>query len=437
MPDGTIVFAASERGGLLRVSDRGGTLEQLTIPSADAGEVRHAWPSLAPGGRALLFSIATSPVAGASGRIALMPIGPRAAWQTIVEDADIARAASPDYIAFSRGSEIHAVAFDRARQAIAGADALVVSGIGRAEFAVSRSGALVYATAADDVRPALEWIPSAGATPSADLAALQRGTLSPDGSRLAGIGGSDVWAGDVVRGTLTRLTHEGTNASPTWGPNADAVYYAARNGGAFEAWTRDGSGALPARRVLSAGDRHRHIFPTSISHDGTLMAYTESGGSARGDVHVLALATGARIAEVQGPFDETHGALSPDGRLLAYQSDESGRWEIYALNLADKRRLPISNAGGSNPMWSNDGASISYRAGDALMRVAIDRSGGTLGSPVRVAELRGAEVVGVTSDNRILIRRAGDLPSQHAVLTLEWAREVRTILGPPTAALPR
>ena len=437
MPEGTIVFAASERGGLLRVNDRGGDVEQLTIPSADAGEVRHAWPGLAPGGRSLLFSIATSPVAGASSRIALMPIESRAAWQTIVEDADITRAASQDYIAFSRGSEIHAVAFDRARQAIAGADGLVVNGIGRAEFAVSRSGALVYATASADIRPSLAWIPSAGATLSADLAALQRVTLSPDGSRLAGIGGSDIWAGDVVRGTLTRLTHEGTNASPTWGPNDGVMYYAARNGGAFEAWTRDGSGTSPARRVMSAADRHRHVFPTSISRDGTLMAYTESGGPTCGDVNVIALASGAQIAEVRTPFDESSGILSPDGRLLAYQSDESGRWDVYVLNLADKRRLPISSAGGSNPIWSNDGASLSYRAGNALVRVAIDPSGGTLGSPIRVAELGGAEVVGVTADNRILVRRTGDLPLHYAVLTLEWARELRTLLGPPAAALPR
>ena len=436
-PEGTIVFAASERGGLLRVSDRGGEVEQLTIPSADAGEVRHAWPSLAPGGDALLFSIATSPIAGAAGRIALMRVESRGAWQTIVDDADVARAAAEDYIAFSRGSEIHAVAFDRARQAIAGADGLVVSGIGRAEFAVSRSGALAYATAADNIRPALEWIPSAGAALSADLAALQRVTLSPDGSRLAGIGGSDIWAGDVVRGTLTRLTHEGTNTSPTWDPHGSAVYYAARNGGPFEAWTRDSSGTSPARRVISAVDRHRHIFPTSISGDGMLMAYTESGGPTRGDVNVITLTTGARIAEVQSPFDETNGALSPDGRLLAYQSDESGRWEIYVLNLADKKRLPISSAGGSNPMWSTDGASLYYGAGGVLIRVAIHPSGGTLGSPVRVAETGGAEVVGVTADNRILMRRSGDLPLDHAVLTLEWARELRTLLGPPAAALPR
>src|SRR5262249_7518985 len=122
LPDGHIVFASSEHGGLLRVSDRGGDPELLTIPSADTGEVRHSWPALAPGGRALLFAVSTTPNDEAPARIALMPIGQRSAWQTIIDHADVAQAAAQDFIAFSRGNEIHAVAFDRTRQAIAGTD---------------------------------------------------------------------------------------------------------------------------------------------------------------------------------------------------------------------------------------------------------------------------------------------------------------------------
>ena len=437
LPDGTIVFAASERGGLLRISDRGGAVQPMTTPSADAGEVRHAWPALAPGGRALLFSIATSPQAGASGHIALMPLGSRATWQTIVDDADIAQAAADDYMAFSRGNEIHAFAFDRARQTIAGADGLVVSGVARSEFAVSGSGALVYATAADAKTPTLDWIPAGESALSPDLAALQRPALSPDGSRVAGVSGSDIWTGDIVRGTLTRLTHSGVNSSPVWTPDGRAVYYAASDGGAFETWMRDSSGTVPARRVLSAADRRRHLIPTSVSGSGTLIAYTESGGETRGDVSVAAIATGAVVSAVNTPFDESNGVLSPDGRLLAYQSDESGRWEVYVLNLAERRRLPISTAGGTNPLWSHDGASLTYRTGDVLMRVAVDPSGETRGSSFRLAALAGGEIVGVTMDNRVLVRHSADLPLQQAVLTLEWARGLRTALGPPTAALPR
>lgn len=436
LPDGHIVFAASERGGLMRVTEGGGDAEPLTVPSADAGEVRHCWPALAPGGRALLFTVATTPHDEAPARIAFMPIGQRTAWQTLFDNADIARTVSQDYIAFSRGAEIHAVAFDRARQAIAGPDDTVVSGVARGQFTLASSGALAYAVAGDSARPTLTWIPAAGAAVSGDLAALDDLTISADGSRVAGVSNGDLWVGDIARGTTTRLTHGGTNVGPVWSGDGTGVVYAVRNGGPFEGWMRDGSGASPARVVLSAAASHRHVFPTSVSRDGKLMAYTESGGPMRGDVKVVALASGTTVAAVETPFDETSGALSPDGRLLAYQSDETGRWEIYLLKLDDRQRVPVSSSGGREPRWSANGSSLVYRTGNAWMRVAIDESGHPGGAPTPIAAPPGASVVGIAGD-RILARLGGDAPSAHAVLTLEWSRDLLRILGPPTAPLPR
>jgi DNA-binding winged helix-turn-helix (wHTH) protein len=435
LADGHIVFAASERGGLMRVTDSGGNPEQLTLPSADAGEVRHCWPALAPGERALLFTIVTSPHDEAPGRVGLMNIGQRAAWQTIIENANMARTVSLDYIAFSRANEIHAVAFDRARQAIAGADQTVINGVAAAQFAVARSGAVVLSMAPAATRPSLIWIPS-GASVSNDLAALHDLTVTTDGSHLAGVSNSDIWVGDVSRGTTTRLTHGGTNVSPVWSGDGGAVYYAAANGGAFEAWTRDSSGTQPAKPVLSAAPRHRHVFPSSISHDGQLMAYTESGGPTRGDVKLVNLATGAITAAVETPFDDTNGVLSPDGRLLAYQSDESGRWEIYVLNLDDRQRAAISSSGGGEPRWAPDGSTLFYLA-QTTMRVAVDGSGHPVGTPVSMTMPDGFVMAGIAEGNRILARRSGESAAVHAALTLEWARDLQRILGPPATRLPR
>jgi eukaryotic-like serine/threonine-protein kinase len=436
LPDGHIIFAASARGGLMRVNDSGGDIEQLTLPAADGGEVRHCWPALAPGGRALLFTVATSPQDESSGRIAIMPLSQPSVWQTILENADTARAGSQDYIAFSRGTEIHAVAFDRARQAIAGTDQTVVGNVARAQFALGASGAVVYAIGGDDVKPSLTWIPTGGAPVSGDLAAFQDLVATPDGSRVAGVSGSDLWVGDVSRGTTTRLTHGGTNVGPVWSGNGSSVYYAVRNGGPFEAWSRESSGTAPAKLALSAGARHRHVFPTSISRDGNLMAYVESGGATRGDVKVASLSNGATIAAIETPFDETNGALSPDGRVLAYQSDESGRWEVSLLKLDDRQRIPVSSSGGSEPMWSGTGNSLVYRTANAVMRVMIDGSGHPVGAPITIAMPSAAVVVGISGD-RMLARVGGEVPAVHAVLTLEWARELQRILGPPTTTLPR
>ena len=435
LPDGHIVFAASERGGLMRVNEFGGTAEQLTVPSADAGEVRHCWPAVAPGERALLFTIARSPHTEAPARIGLMNIGQPSASQTIIENADMARAVSPDYIAFSRGNEIHAVAFDAARQAIAGADQTVINGVAAGQFAVARSGAVVYSIASDPTRPSLTWIP-AGAPVSGDLANLQHLTVIPDGSRVAGVSGSDIWVGDVSRGTTTRLTHGGTNVGPVWSSDGAVVYYAAASGGSFEAWRRDSSATQPATRVLAATSSRRHVFPSSISRDGRLMAYTESGGVTRGDVKIVNVASGTSVAAIETPFDEANGVLSPDGRLLAYQSDESGRWEVYVLKLDNRQRVPISSSGGREPRWSPDGSTLFYQA-EAAMSVAIDAGGQPTAAPVAVHTLDGREIAGITTGNRILARRSGERPSLHAVLTLEWNRELQRILGPPTARLPR
>ena len=435
LADGHIVFAASERGGLMRVSESGGTAEPLTVPSADAGEVRHCWPAVAPGERALLFTIARSPHEEAPARIGLMNIGQPSASQTIIENADMARAVSPGYLAFSRGNEIHAVAFDAARQAVAGADQTVINGVAAGQFAVSRSGAVVYSIASDATRPSLTWIPG-GAAVSGELANLQDLAVVPDGSRVAGVSGSDIWVGDVSRGTTMRLTHGGTNVGPVWSSDGAMVYYAAASGGTFEAWRRDSSATQPATRVLSTARSRRHVFPSSISRDGQLMAYTESGGATRGDVKVINVAAGEPVAAIDTPFDETNGVLSPDGRLLAYQSDESGRWEVYVLKLDDRQRIPISSSGGRGPRWSPDGSTLFYQ-NESAMSVAMDAGGQPMAAPAAVHTLAGCEIAGVAAGNRVLARRSGERPSLHAVFTLEWNRDLQRILGPPTARLPR
>ncbi len=433
--DGRIIFAASGHGGLLRVSDRGGDADQLTLPSADAGEVRHAWPARAADGRAIVFTIATSPLAGAPGRIAVMPSPQRAAWQTVLEGADTATVVL-DYVVFSRGSEIHAVPFDRTRLSIAGTEQAVVTGIARRQFAVAQSGAMAYASAGEPDTAILEWATTSSRAPSAaNPGVLQAPALSPDGSRVAGVIGGDIWVADLARPATARLTHGGLNVAPVW--SGSTVFYAVSRGGPFEVWKRDSSATSDAVQVLSSTDRHRHLFPTSVSRDSRMLSCTETGGPTQGDVVVVSLASKKVVASVQTPFDETGGMLSPDGRLLAYQSDESGRWEIYVLRIADNRRVAISGAGGTEPAWSGDGGLLFYRGGDALVSVPIDAAGGVTATPAPVMPLPEGSVALIAADGRILLARNADPAPRDSVLTLEWARELRKMLGPPAAALPR
>jgi eukaryotic-like serine/threonine-protein kinase len=438
LPDGHIVFAASRFGGLLRVSERGGDAEPLTTPSADAGELGHSFPSLAPDGRSLLFTISTSPLTGAPGRIAIMPPGRPSAWQTIVESADTAVAVSPEFLAFSRATEIHAAPFDATRQRLGGGEQVVVTGVARGQYAIAPSGAMVHAASEPSAFPALEWSGGTARTAlSSELAPLQDSSLSRDGSRLVGNIGTDVWIADLNRGATTRLTHGGTNVSPVWSADGKSVLFAASKGGPFEIWSRDAAGTVPSSLVHSAAAQHRHAFPSSTSSDGRLVACTESGGPTRADVFVIALADRKTIVSVQTPFDEINGMLSPDGRILAYQSDESGRWEVYVLRLSDGRRLSVSSGGGTDPLWTRAGSTLFYRAGDRLVRVAIDPESGTPGAATEMLPLGATTVAGVHADGRLLLQRPAFAPAKRGVLTLEWARELRGVLGPPAATLPR
>jgi serine/threonine-protein kinase len=439
--DGQIVFASSALGGLMRVSDRGGEATPLTTPAAADGETGHAWPAVLPGGRTLVFTVAISPLAGTSGRIAVAALdgGDRLSWHTLLDAGERARGVTADYLAFTRGSELHAVAIDRSRMSIAGVEEIVASDVPPGQFAVSDGGSLVYAAPEGaSVAPALRWSPASAAIASA-AAALVTPELSPDGTRVAGVGADqttvDVWVAEVDRGAATRLTYGGSNVQPVWTPDS-AVAYATSKKGPYEIWRRDASGSSPATLVLSAAGRARHVFPSSFSRDGALMAFVESGGPTRGDIWTATAAGGSPTPVLQTIFDEIGPALSPDGRLIAYQSDESGRWEISVIRIADRHRLRVSTGGGTEPRWSPDGRALFYRTGNDLARADVDPAGDRAGTPAIMRPLNG-RVAGVSADGRLLIRDEAPASLPHAVLTLEWARELRERLGLPTAPLPR
>jgi hypothetical protein len=122
---------------------------------------------------------------------------------------------------------------------------------------------------------------------------------------------------------------------------------------------------------------------------------------------------------------------------VAYQSSEAGHWDVYVLRRADSKRTVLSRAGGSRPMWNADGSSLFYRSGRELMRVSFAEGGDvTIGPPERVATLGDAETIGIDRAGRVLIRREPVQPTK-VILALHWLRELRQLLGPPPAFVPR
>jgi DNA-binding winged helix-turn-helix (wHTH) protein/Tol biopolymer transport system component len=426
-PDGRIAFAGAPAGGLSLVSDQGGAVTTLTMPQIDRGDLRHLYPFWLPGRTGLLFTIATSPLTGAPGSLAVLP--PGSAIPRILRGG-VTRAASagPGYVLIASGNDLQAATFDERRLALTGGTDSVLTSItggeGLAQFAISPAGTLAAIPLARQRHVA--WTDRADAD-AGQLARLTSIVISPDSRRAAGViadsNGSDIWMADLTSGGLTRVTFGGAQASPAWSADGQRIFFATRTSGTFGIASR----AITDRSATPAIFRpDAHLFPSSVAADGRLAVTTTLPGG-RTAVGIIPADGGAVQLVNDGPFDEAAPAFSPDGRWLALESDESGRSEIVLRHLADGRRFAVSTDGGTKPRWSADGHAIYFDAGRRLMRVAIAEP---VQKPAVVFDRAGARVLAVTPSGRILIE---DPPAGRdtAFIVLQWLRELRQRLSLP------
>lgn len=446
LPDGIIVFAPSAAGGLMRVDDNGGAVAAMTIPSAASGEISHAYPTPTPDGQGVMFVVRTSPVPAAPGRLALLPQARpgQSNWKVLVDRADMGGAVGSEFLAFVRDGGLSAVRYDPLTQAAAGAPQVFEDPNESAlspQLALSASGAMAIASGrraspSPPAPPVWEWTLT-GHNLADGLTPLYQVALSPDGRYIAGVdreSKTDLWVVDVERGTRVRLTHAGLNANPVWSTDAAAMFYASRQQGPYEIWSRHVNGDEAAKRILAKPDRH--LFPSSMSVPGDL-AFVESGGASRSDVGIFAAATGVRMI-AQTPFDETAPALSPNGAMIAYQSDESSRWEITLVRLSDGKRTVVSRDGGAAPFWSADGRLLFFEQDDTLMSVRVDPSLEGTGAPIVVSRLNGATAVGIAPSGAVLLQRNDpQLRIDSASLTINWIEHLRRTLLPALPSTPR
>ena len=353
--DREIIFAGSPSGGLMRVPADGGEARPLTTPREAAGEVRHAWPALVPNQRVLLFTIDTTAVEGAPGVMGAMSLDSAASaagsqWRTLVAGVDVARAIAQDTVVFSRGPELAAMIFDPQRSATAGAPRSVVASVGtargRAQFALSPSGSLVWVGTPASSLPSASglawWTPSGFQDAPDEVSRLRDATLSPDGTRVAGVniegGRGDVWVTDVRRGTSTRLTHSGINASPVWSADGRTIFFASRGDGAFELWKRDAEGIQAATRLTAAGGS-RHALPLAVSSDGSMLAFQQTTAATHADILVAAARFGSRADA------RVRTVRRYCGQLLARRK---------ARGLSGRRHRALGSLLAAPPRWTPD-----------------------------------------------------------------------------------
>ena len=215
--------------------------------------------------------------------------------------------------------------------------------------------------------------------------------ISPRGDRVAlevREASADVWVWDFERETLIRVTFDAAiEGFPVWSSDETLVFESHRvaQGNIYQK-AADGTGT--AERLVESPD---HQVPLSVSPDGKCLVVEERiGGAGQRDLAILSRETGTAEARLATSFEETGAAISPDGRWMAYQSDESGQPEVYVRPFPniDEGKWPVSSTGGSLPVWSKDGRELFFLDAEGLLSV-VDVGAGdgfTASRPKRILE---------------------------------------------------
>jgi len=363
----------------------------------------------------------------------------------------MARYTPTGHLVFARGGSLYAVRFDPATLTVSGDPAVVLPGVsgdrttGAAHVAWTHDGTLAYV--AGDARGALrqlEWVDLKGVRQTIGLAPQLYNDIriSPDGSRLALVqgtsGAADIFVYNFTRTTYTRVTFNGINATPVWSADGRDIFFSqidkdARGSTIFR--TSADGGSEPVR----IGSSEARLYLRHVSADASWAVVDYVGYSgARTNVGRLPLTPGAKVEPiVDTRSDEYAGMLSPNGQLLAYQSDSDSRPEIFVRTLAaSSGRWQISNAGGEEPMWAPDGKSIYYRIEGRLMQVPlVSTDPFQAGLPVQlfdgVYNLRsdtGISYQPHPDGRRLLMTRSADVISAGSVRVMtRWFDELRKV----------
>jgi Tol biopolymer transport system component len=247
---------------------------------------------------------------------------------------------------------------------------------GAANFDFSQDGSLVYVTGgAGGTQATLVWVGRDGREEA--LGVRPRNYLypriSPDGHQVAVTSldeEQDVWIWDLARESLDRLTTDpATDAYSVWTPDSLEVMFVSLRGGTQSIYQKAADGTGVAKLLLESPE----LYPSSFSPDGNALVY-RVGLASGTDLGVLSLdGEGGTEPLLDTEFNELNGEISPNGRWLAYQSNESGEDRIYVRPFPDvaRRRIPISPGVGTEALWSPDGSELFYRSGDSLMAVPV------------------------------------------------------------------
>jgi serine/threonine-protein kinase len=442
--DGAIVFGGAT-SGLMTVPDGGGTPAALT--QLEKGEAAHRWPSVVPGTSILLFAIGVgsdyqlAAIDRASGRLVRFKV-----------QGTQPRYAPTGHIVYAQGDgALRAVAFDPKTLSVMGNPVPVVEGVtvrgsGSADFDLALDGRLIYASgAAGDAKRLLVWTDRSGAeTPiAAPVRAYNYATLSPDGTRVSldiRDAAQTVWVWDLKHESLVRLTSaDRTSSYGVWSTDSQSVFVQSPLDGRAELYRIRADATGQPELLTDPASKHGVVYPNAATPDGKQLVFRivpQSG--AKNDLDAVSLTDHAVHPVLATEHDELNATLSPDGKWMAFESDLSGRKEIYVRPFPDTSasQFALSTSGGIKPRWSPTGREIFYLSPDnKLIAVPVDTSKGfTSSKPVPLFDTRSYYdgAVGRNYDvsldgKRFLMIKETETGGVQTPITIviDWAEELR------------
>jgi serine/threonine-protein kinase len=443
--DGSIIYTPNYLDGLWRVAAEGGAAEELTHPDPTVGELNHSWPDHIPGTGAVVFTSFRLPLSESRVELYNTATGER---RLLVEDAVFGRFVATGHLLFVREGVVMAAPFDPRKLELTGPpvpvveDAFVAPFEGNSQFAVSDTGTLVHAPASL-LQPPREvvWVDRLGREEIL-LEADRRysaPSLSPDGRSVAITvedGNPDIWVYQLDRKVLNRLTFSPRSEhTPIWYPDGRRIAFVL-DAPPFHLYTVPADGSSEPSAVLESPI---DSYADAMSPDGRWMVVRELSSEEDYNLGILEVGEGQDVRPLRNtPFRERFATISPDGRYVAYESDESGRGEIYIQSFPELgSRIQVTRDGGEAPLWAAN-SELFYWKGDRLFAVPIGTTPVlTIGEPEALFTsqrytTKTSREYDVTADGRrILIAKIPEASEPREVqIVLNWFSELERLAGP-------
>ena len=450
--DGTIILGGLR--GLWRVNEKGGEVVTLAT-STDV--TRLSYPQLLPGGRGLLHteSVGATPSStGTASRLLILDL--QTGTSKWLLEGFAGRYLPSGHLVFIRGSALWAAAFDLDRLDVRGTPIPIIEAIAQdtfvpgraAQMAFTQTGSVAYVPGTANMQRSLVWVDRQGREQplGVEPRAYANPRVSPDGTHIAVAmrdEGRDVWIWDLRRQTLKQLTLDpGPNYLAAWFPDSKRLAFSAlRADGRSQVYWQaaDGSGVA---RALTEGPRS--AYPHAFSRDGSVMVITDAVGTQDSDIGVLPLENPKARRTLRKTIElERNPAISPDGHWLAYESDRSGRFEVYVRpfpNVEDAE-YKITTDGGTTPLWARNGRELFYwkESGGGLVSImAVPITPGQaldFGASQQIAQGRYARPTwdtqyDIAPDGRfVLMKTVGRPPRDEIVIVLNWFEELKRLVS--------